>query len=335
MLFLTAVSASAQTIFIANSNAGAQGGTNVFTGANAINDALAAAATGDVIYVIPSGTVYNSVSVNKAVSIIGGGFNRDQAGGNASTVNNISVSSDNVRFSGLVTANLAFAAANSNIMIDKCRIRTIASSGFTLANVIIQNCILGEVPGIGNVAIAFTTFCSGVKIFNNIIYGTSTFSGAISGLNAALIENNVFLGTGPMCNVATNCSIRNNIFFGVSPSGATMSDNDQQNNLSYSAADNTFRTGNGNTSTNNIVNQNPMFVNFVNGSSFDFTFDLSLQPGSPAIGAGVGGTDMGIFGGLNPFDIYGTPLPIVKSISAPNTVPQGTNLNVRIQAKGN
>jgi hypothetical protein len=70
-------------------------------------------------------------------------------------------------------------------------------------------------------------------------------------------------------------------------------------------------------------------------SVYSINNDLTLQTGSPAIGTGVGGTDMGVFGGLNPYDIHGTSLPTVKAITVPNTVPQGSNMNVGVEAKGN
>lgn len=334
-LLLASLPMCAQTIFIANSNGGAMGGTNVFTGAGAITSAVAAAVSGDIIYVVPSNVTYNSLSVHKALTIIGGGFNPEQAGGVATTISSISVSSSQVRLSGLVTQSIYISSTYSNIMIDKCRVNNVAAATPSSSNIIIQNSILGETGGPSQTAISLQTGSGGIKISNNIIYATG-FGVAISTLNAATIENNLFVGSASAFNAVANCSIKNNIFFGLTPAdNGTLVGNDQQHNISYNTSNNNFPTSNGSTSTNNIANQNPAFTNFSIGPTFNFNHDISLQIGSPAIGSGLGGTDMGVFGGLNPFDVYGTPLPIVTSIAAPNTVPQGSNLNVQIKAKGN
>lgn len=330
---LTGLSGFAQTIFTANSNPGAVGGTNVFTGATAIVNAVNAAATGDIIYIVPSSVIYSSPNLTKSVSLIGGGFNPDQPGANVVTIDFVVVNSGNTRLSGIVIREyIHFPVSVSNIMIDKCRFKSVTvQAGQAVANVIIQNCILGE-NGSGAILFLQST-SSNIKISNNIIY--ATFSGTIAALNAAVIENNVFVGSGSAFNTVANCDIKNNIFYGVTPAGSSNTNNDQRNNLSYNTSDNLFPSANGNTSTNNITGQNPLFVNLPFAAPFTFSYDVHLQAGSPAIGTGLGGTDMGLFGGTNPYDVYGTSLPTVQSIVAPNTVTQGTNMNVRIQATGN
>lgn len=335
-ILLSGTAGFAQTIFTANSNPGAVAGTNVFTGASAINSAITAAAAGDIIYIVPSSVVYSSPNLGKGVSLIGGGFNPDQPGANVATMDYVNISSGNIRLSGIVIReSISFFSGNySNIMIDKCRIKYMyVESGRAVANVIIQNCIIGENAPVTPISLQNTS--SGVKISNNIIYGASS-SGGFYSLDAAILENNVFIGGGTnFFSIVTNCSIKNNIFYSAAPRGSSFSNNDQQNNLSYSSSGDSFLTDNGNTSTNNIVSQNPLFVNLPFSPPFSFSYDVHLQAASPAIGTGLGGTDMGLFGGTNPYDVYGSPLPTVRSIVAPNTVTQGTNMNVRIQAKGN
>jgi hypothetical protein len=342
-----AVPSFSQTIWIANNAPGAVGGTNVFTGSNAINLAIAAAANGDIIYVVPSGVTYSTVNINKGITIFGGGFNPDKPGALRSTVAGFSFAAgaSNVRLSGLViTAQTAFSPAVpfSNIMIDKCRMRDVNVNGAVVGNVIIEKCIVGEnLPGIplGGFGSAGTN----VRISNNIIYNSnnSGTQGAIHSLNAGLIENNIFVGSAvggalPSFNAVTNCDIRNNIFLGTRPQGiGTFTGNTQQNNLSFGASDNTFSTINGNTSISNIQGSDPLFVNLPYGATHFFTYNAAFQTGSPAIGSGVSGINMGIYGGTHPFDNFGTSLPIVQAITPPGTVYQGTNMNVRVQAKGN
>ena len=346
ILCLATISFS-QTIFIANSAAGAVGGTNVFTGATSVNLAIAAASNGDIIYVVPSGVTYtvSITGISKSLNIIGGGFNPDKPGALRSILSSFSFGSgaNNIRLSGLViSGQVGFAAGinSSNIMIDKCRLRDINVNNANVGNLIIENCIVGEnLPGMPLGGVGSST---NVRISNNIIYNSNTSGtqGAIQNLTAALIENNIFIGTAsggtlPSFNAVTNCDIRNNIFLGTRPQGTgTFTGNTQQNNLSFGASDNTFSTV-GNTSISNIQGSNPLFVNLPFGSTHLFTYSAALQTGSPAIGSGVGGINMGIFGGIHPFDVYGTSLPIVQAITPPGTVNQGSNMNVRVQAKGN
>lgn len=325
-----------QTIYIANNNPGATGGTHVFTGGNSIGDALNAASDGDIIYVVPSISDYFfDVSVTKSVTITGGGFNPDRPGSPVSRITGtIYVAHDNVRLSGLVVSRVGFNGTLSNIIIDKCRLSTLTvNSGSTIPGAIIENCILGEDLQLASPLIDFQNSGS-VTVSNNIIYNQGY---AIRGLYASTIENNVFLGQfpGPSFTSVDNCGIRNNIFYNGSPStDASFTNSYLENNLAFNAQSWAFSVDNGNTSINNILGD-PLFKNIQFGTSFSFAYDLTLMQGSPAIGSGLGGTDMGIFGGDNPFDIYGTSLPIVRTVMAPNKVAQGTDLKVRIQAKGN
>jgi hypothetical protein len=345
ILMITCIhAAKSQTTYIANSNPGAAGGTNVFTGSNSINAALAVAVTGDIIYVVPSSITYGTPSLNgKGVTLIGGGFNPNKPGGALSTLGGIYGNANNFRASGLVITDLNIPGPFSNIMIDKCRIGNIGdgSGGSAKGNLIIQNCIIGEASQSGGSIIYIGSGSSNVRISNNIIYCFAPTASAITRLNAATIENNIFIGSASggtlvAFNTVTNSDIKNNIFFGIRPTGTgTFTGNIQQYNLSYAASDNTFPTTNGNTSVSNLEGQNPLFVNLPHGTSFNFTYNPALQTGSPAIGSGVGGIDMGVFGGPTPYDVYGTSLPIVQSIIAPGTATQGSNMTVRVQAKGN
>lgn len=335
-----------QTIYIANSSPGAVGGTRVFTGSNSINSAIAAASTGDIIYVVPSSVVYTQPTLGgKGVTLIGGGFNPDKANGALSQVGGIYGNANNWRVSGIVfTTEVNIPGTFNNIMIDKCRLKGgvgDGSGGSAKGNLIIQNCLIEGSPS-GSAPLYIGSGSTGVRISNNIIYVISPAASGATRLNAATIENNIFIGASGSSiaafNTVTNSDIKNNIFYGVRPLGTvTFTDNVLQNNLSFGASDNTYSTSNGNTSINNVENSDPQFESlpFGTGTFYNFSFDPRLKVGSPAIGTGINGIDMGIFGGPTPYDIYGTSLPLVQSIEAPASHTQGTNMNVRVQAKGN
>jgi hypothetical protein len=344
LLFLS-LSVFSQTIYIANNNTGAVTGTNVFTGNGAIGSAITAATAGDIIYVVPSGTNYTAITVNKSLTIIGPGFNPDKTNSLTATVNGVTVNANNVRISGLSTGFVQMLNGFAGTMIDKVKANRIVI-GTSNGSTIIQNCVLGENTS-GQYSIASELSSNNVRISNNIIYGST--DGYLNNLNGAIVEHNLFVGLAiapqyNAFNVTNGCTIRNNIFFGMQPGGennpANFTNNDQRYNLSYGGTISAFVNSgsNGNTATNNIVDDNPDFVNFPtapNPAAYNFSNDATLQGGSPAIGTGEGGVDIGPHGGATPFDPFGTSIPVVQNVIAPTTVTQGTNMNVRVQAKGN
>jgi hypothetical protein len=108
-----------------------------------------------------------------------------------------------------------------------------------------------------------------------------------------------------------------------------------------------------NTGGNNILNQDPIFVNVdTNPWNYSYTdpvngpfVNYNLSAGSPAIGTGVGGTDMGIYGGDSPF-FEGIPnnsryryfpmpaIPAMLDMDIINSaVEQNGTLNVNFKAR--
>lgn len=337
LVFSAALPGCCQTIFIANSNPGAVGGTNVFTGNNAAYNAYLAAQNGDIIYIVPSPVMYFGFGLeNKSVSLIGGGFN-PEGGGPVSTLYSLVSLANNVRISGLVIVqSISINNSYSGVIFEKCRLHGFsASSGVSLGNIIVQNCIIGE--SLSGTPINLPSANSNFRISNNVIYGTS--GPIFAGSGSLTIEHNLLINGGsnyPAFTSIADCVIRNNIFYGLVPTISTSyANNTQQNNLCTMTGSPTFPTANGNTSSGNIEGTDPMLTNFTMSSAFDLSSDLTLKAGSPAIGAGLDGVDIGVMGGLQPFDPSGSALPTVQSVVAPNTFPQGSNMNVRIRAKGN
>jgi hypothetical protein len=68
------------------------------------------------------------------------------------------------------------------------------------------------------------------------------------------------------------------------------------------------------------------------------SYDLTLQPGSPALSTdplNLSTEDIGPSGGPTPFDAEGNLLPLIQSITVPSVITVGTDLPVKIKAKGN
>ena len=102
-----------------------------------------------------------------------------------------------------------------------------------------------------------------------------------------------------------NCDIRNNISSGT-----------------------VFGTSNGNQSN---VDMSTVFVG-PEGNSTDGQWQL--KPGSPAIGAGTDGNDIGMFGGPSPYVLSGIPgIPHIYFFSSPANGSGSSGLQVHIKAK--
>jgi hypothetical protein len=348
-LFNNAIS---QTIHIANNNPGATAGTNVFTGTSALQNAINAAISGDIIHVIPGPNTYGNVIVNdKSLTILGVGLNPQKNINTRSIVGDLSLNnagSSGSRISGLHLGRLLLANDNSvvhtvsNILLENSLLRVVIGAGYltnSVANLIVRNCIFNSANSTSD-AQAFELYnATGVIISNNIIRGKCCVSSAIQG-DGLTIQNNFFYygGTGGAFHAIKNSVVQNNIFYGTSPAvGSTQTGNSFVNNISFGSTNNVFTNGvDGNTATGNQENVDPLLTNMpITSSNWNFSQDITLLTGSTALVAGNDGTDMGPSGGANPYDPEGTFLPLIEALNIPATVTLGSDLNVNIKAKGN
>ena len=344
----------AQNIWIANSNPGATGGTRVYTGSGALASAVGAAASGDIIYAVPSSIKYDDITIAKSgLSIYGIGTNPNKEGAKRSYINYIYISDgatagtiSSTIISGMEIEDAIEIGQNSNDIVD---------------GLLIENCYLGYVQlnsGVGsNINISSNIFAivtsyikidfnpnstSNVVINNNIFIVNNYASyGAISGNNGIIVSNNLFVGESTNTEFGfynfDGGTVKNNIFYGVTPKGGSGSftNNSFVNNLSYLANDNVFSTTNGNTTIGQMEGVDPKLVNVPQSNSWDFSYDAHLQAGSTAINAGDDGKDLSITGGNVPFNFQGTNLPLVQSVNIPGVIIQGNNLPANVKAKGN
>lgn len=350
---LLSFSLQAQTIYTADNNPGAPGGANTFTGSTALTDAIAAASAGDIIHVTRSAIAYEAVTVDKQLSIFGIGLNPDIDGNTFSSIPTITIAdpvASGTRLSGLnIFTQVALggvAGTLMNLLIENSRIRWIqhADATTSLANIIIRNNVIGSGFSTNEEKIDLIAgSIANIVIANNVLYHTNSTGnhGVITASNNTSVENNLFIGSSNGAYYAFEAfsgnSVKNNIFYGLRPTGISgFANNTFENNISYATGADTFSTSGGNTSTNNITSENPLMTNVPSGASIDYsTFDPTLQVGSPCIGTGEGGTDMGVFGGTSPMSLEGTLIPTIQSITLPSIIVQGDDLPVQIKAKGN
>jgi len=337
-LLITALITQAQTIYVANNNPGAATGVNVFTGATALQDAIDAATDGDIVYVVPSLLRYEDANIIKELTVFGIGLRPDKNLAAKSDVRWINIDASNVRISGLISIGISLGNNSadttfSNIIIENSRISYVWQKDalyLQLDRVLIRNNVI---MGGGN-TIKFGTI-SNVTITNNVIYciGTGTLRGQM--LN---ISNNLFVADGTSdfaIEYAIDCLFEHNIFYGVDLTISSYSTGNVWNdNLSFGSSNDVFPIGlYSNTSNSpNIESEDPLFVNMPLTSTWSDAYDFTLQAGSLAID--VNGTDIGPTGGPIPFDNEGNLLPLIEAVSIPAVIPVGSDLPVKIKAKG-
>lgn len=299
-------------------------------GANApyttIQAALTDAANGDIILVEGSPTNYAGVTVTKQVTIQGPGYFLDQNTGLQANLNDAEVAST-ISFNagsagsiirgmrtGAITINVSnitisnnyilggvdMNATVNNIVISGNYVTAIIRSFSNMTNLLIANNYAG-----GGISFSLSVTTLGVVTNNIIATGGTTYY-----LQNSTIVNNIFLTAGTAIGQTLNSTIQNNVFVSASQTGAD--------------ATNVF----GATSTS-------LFVGLP-GNSTDTQW--KLKAGSPAIGVGIGGTDCGMYAGINPpYKISGiaTGQPTISNLTTPGSVPASGTLNVKVSAKVN
>jgi hypothetical protein len=358
LLYLTSTS-HCQNLLIANNNPSAPTGAipnTVFTGANALQNAVAAAAPGDIVYVIPSSTNYGNVVIDTALTLFGVGIRPQRDLSVLSKIGNITVEGSNVRISGFgEMSSITLASWNNlvpaNILIENNRlingIGTLAATGVGIGNLIIRNNIIESSSFLG-----LFDRAPGALITNNVFIGGTAYSGGLTCSNVTL-SYNIFanLGDADIFDRVSNCLFDHNIFYGVRVDigniDPTFGDANTWNyNLAYGNSvasynvfevTNNFNNGTGNLESTGTGILDPLFVNFPLTNTWNQSYDFTLQNGSPAISVSgsLDGWNIGPSGGDPPFDFDGNLLPYIQSITMPTTIPVGNDLPVNIKAKGN
>ncbi|KJD36467.1 hypothetical protein PW52_04750 [Tamlana sedimentorum] len=312
-------------------------------GANAqysdIASALSSATAGDTIYVHPSITSYGTVSINKKITLVGFGHLHPEK---KTQVEDIILAdgASNSKITGFYVYDDIYTANNSetltNITIENNYIRDhlVFNSG-AVDNVIVRGNLIYNI-GQGSSSTSYDNFTNTI-ITNNIITDVIGFKN----YDSITIKNNIFLGINsadPIDNAGSgNITIQNCIFY----YSTTSTYNPNSTNVVFENCL-TYNRGSGNVSTllgsNNLDNQNPLFIEDTDNAGFNSqTDDFHLQTGSPAIGSGAGGVDIGIYDGTFNFNNYGftNGIPTVKITDITDRIAPGANLSVTINTIAN
>lgn len=286
--------------------------------------AMTAASNNDTIYVHGTNINYGSFTVTKALTFIGPGHNPQNQGLNQANINDITLStgSSNSRIIGLRINNITTNANASGITIARNYIAVSVISYNTCPNWSVESNIFAST--------ANNLDAQQVAGSTNWVVVKNVFNGYIQFFSAAYcyFYNNLFLRSGnAFLNTMNYVYFYNNIFYRAIPSSAPACTFER--NLSY--PNNAFANG------TNLVNTNPLFVNFpLAGANFAYTYDFQLQAGSPAIDYGTDNEDLGLFGGsLGYYNQNGIPnIPQVRefNVTSSTTVPPGGTININVKS---
>ena len=173
---------------------------------------------------------------------------------------------------------------------------------YTFQNILFENNIISTSN------IAFANNSGGTGVFNNNIFTTTPNfnNGGYS------LYNNIFLSTTAPSNIA-NCIFDYNI-----------------------AGNNTIPNISPNNHNQSNVNLSTLFVGYPAQGTHSNDERYSLAAGSPAISAGQGGINCGIFGGSNPYRLSGIPsIPSFYKLTAPTNMPTTNPYTITFSVRSN
>lgn len=304
-----------------------------------LSAAVSAAVDGDIIYLYPSSASYGSATINKKLTIIGPGYNVQQ---NPSLQINTYVGNgvvDNLTFTAgsngsLITGidiNVIVMNGQANIALTRCKIRAYCTLDNT-NNILFEGCFFEWTGNAANpYSINAFTNNNGLIIRNNIFGAakgnSSWYEIGIQPSCTAIVENNVFR----WYNGFYNSIVRNNLFLYNVANVIVVGTygNLYQNNVLVSN-----QTGLGSTNIIAVPEAN-ICEGYPTQGNRSFDDRYMLKTGSPAIGAGIGGIDCGVFAGPTPYKLSGIPfVPLIYQVNAPPTgnAASGIDINVKIRA---
>lgn len=334
--FFLTISAYGQNTLIVDNTGSAPTGDHIYTNLQA---AIDAAQAGDVIQVVPSPNIYGNgiFDINtEGLTLIGSGYLPEN--GHTSTLGNITIQGDNIRISGIVFSEGAELKIDSEDADDKATDIVIENTEihrlqvFNASNVVFNSCFINK-ESVSAVSPDIHSSSNGITITNSIILArfdnfanteisNSIWSAIPEGNNfSTKLEGNTFL---------------NNILLGAYPSTTSSLSSNENNNFRFNYSSSIIAIGeNGNTGSDNIVNEGVTDVLESDGTNWLNEFNPNLPTGSSLIGAASDGGDLGVFGGLNPYSRTGQSLPAITEFIAPLSIKIGTDTEVTIKAKGN
>ena len=291
------------------------------------------AADGDTLYVRGSGTSYGILVLTKKLIIFGPGYFLTE---NPNTQANGTTAS---------TGTITFATGSDGSLFTGFTVK--ANVVIRISNVIFKRNFV-DLEGSGAAGVIVGISASNVTIAQNYIITTTTGNtnaSLVLGGSNSIVTNNYIECTSP-CRVigkqtpivTSSSNIQNNVIFG----NVNIVNADFKNNILIAGTYFSPST----TTTNNIGNgtqfdtadgnqENVTMTTVFDGTgSTDGQWQLAVS--SPAIGAGIGGIDVGMYGGTDPYVLSGIPhIPNIYQFDGPTTGSTTAGLPITLKVKSN
>ncbi len=262
-----------------------------------INAAMASeeVQAGDTLYLDPNTNLSSNQNVTKQVTIVGTGWGGGEVSYARAVVSGVlTISAAETKVVGLyITGRISINA--DYVTMERCKMTSyIGTSGNNCKYATIRNCYFEgnvdqAISGQGQTSVNSAYWTVENCIFN--LWGY--YPKCVYNLYSALVRNNLLVVNGSESSAASlmylgNATVQNNIIMQLNSQRQTIRD-----------CDGTF--------TNNVISQNLWAEsNYIvdNNLASVLTGNLesyTLVEGSPAVGGGTDGQDVGIFGGLYPY----------------------------------
>jgi len=332
-LWLLLLSSTAQAaILTLNNNNPSPGQYTTFAAAHD------AASAGDTILVHGSPTHYGGITITKRLTLIGPGHKPNTTWGLGATILSIFISNNltGVRIYGIIVGGINGPGGGILTNVDSLVIENVffsnggaISAGTNCNHLVIRGSVFQN-----SIIRFFDTNIDGVIVENNY-FSSNDPLWEWGNTGNKMVSNNIFAasGTGNLVVAGTNIRntiFRNNIFYGLTANSGIQTNCLYENNLSFGHNTNNNLPPAGQAGSGNLVNVNPQFVNVQAPNEpspaefFSYTRNYRLQPGSPGLGAGTGGTNLGIYESDHEFSMTGEPArPQTTTVTTPASVPLG------------
>lgn len=327
--------------------------TNIPAQFTDVQSAIELSAVGDTVYVHGSPNVYGNFVINKRLTIIGPGYYPQFQNQNRAVVATIYIYStvagsvNNINIIGLQVTSQFYAGYNNNFA------QGVSMEGLRINRSFVNSLSCPLAGASSSLIVEQSVFVGTLSTdnFSSVLVNNTIFSNSRIGSNNqtdanTVVTNCLFYGNNSGPSNITNTIFSNNIFYRStnfgSQTGCTYN-----RNITF-ATDNNALTFTGATTTNTIVNTDPLFitpysvVSYGNGAPIDINGffnagNLLLQASSPAINQGTDNTDIGPTGGTANFN-YRTQsmsaIPQMVSLIINNsTLPQNGTLNVQFSGQ--
>lgn len=291
-----------------------EGTFSSFTGADALSEAMAAAADGDVI-TLSSGT-FNGCTISKAITLRGAGMEADEQGRQTIiqtknmgiSVNDGEEKSVNIEGIYMPSITLSVNKNLGSIYLNKCAIGTFMSKSkadIMVEQAVITNCKINELSNQYQSSIYSNQKYSEISLYNTYVINTnaansSFYNCAIGNSSDGLFYNCIFLK-----DAATKANTTDHCVIPVALEGGTH--------------------------TNNYVVEDvtTLFNNY-DAEAIWYTRDLTLTDEAKATYLGSDGTEVGLYGGSLPFSPW-LDRPIIKRLTVAPRSSKNGKLSVDIE----